>query len=324
MIDRTFLYLSDADIAAVGLAPEVARAAIVAAFRAHHEKRTISKPKLSLELGSGHVFQSLGSAWKDEGMAANKWLGMAPVAAGSEVPGIDALIMLNDYASGRLLAVLDGNLITALRTAAMSAAAAQLLASSGSRSVGFIGCGLQARFHLFALKAVLPELCEVKAFSRTRRSAATFIAAAAEEGFRGTICDSAEAVVRGSDVIVTSVPMKAGFEPFLDPEWIADGAFVAAVDIARSWRPQTLRTLDIVAIDERAQQRASPLIAADLGPDSFDADLAELVAGAKPGRVDAAERAMFISRGFALADLAVAAKVFAAASAKSIGQRLPR
>ncbi|MEO8136944.1 MAG: ornithine cyclodeaminase family protein [Betaproteobacteria bacterium] len=323
-IVNTFLYLCDADIAALGLAPDVARAAVVAAFRAHHQGRTVSRPKQSLDLGPGHAFQSLCSAWKDEGLAANKWLGMAPVAAGSGARGIHALIMLNDYESGRLLAILDGNLITALRTAAMSAAAAQFLASSESRSIGFIGCGLQARFHLSAMAAVLPKLRDVRAFSRTRRSADAFIATAAEEGFRGTICADAESVVRRSDVIVTSVPMKEGFEPFLDPGWIANGAFVAAVDVARSWRPQALRALDILAIDDHAQQHESPPIAAALGPrGSFDADLAELAAGVKPGRTDAAERAMFIFRGFALADLAVAAKVFAAATDKSIGHRLP-
>jgi alanine dehydrogenase len=325
MVGDTFLYLSDADVAAVGLDPNVARAAIVAAFRAHHEKRTITHPKQSLALGPGHVFQSLCSVWKDEGMAANKWFGMVPVAAGSDVPGIHALIMLNDYESGRLLAILNGNLLTALRTAAMSAAAAQFLAARTSRSIGFIGCGLQARFHLSAMKAVLPELRDVRAFSRTRRSAETFIAAAGQEGFKGMLCDDAESVVRGSDIIVTSVPMTAGFEPFLDPGWIAKGAFVTAVDVARSWRPQALRSLDILAIDDHAQQHASPPLSADLGPrGSFDADLAELAAGARPGRTDAAQCAMFISRGFALADLAVAAKVFAAASDKAIGHRLPR
>src|SRR5215203_530552 len=100
MIDNAFLYLSDADIAAVDLDPNVAREAILAAFRAHHEGRTVTKPKHCLDIGPGHVFQSLCSAWEDEGMAANKWLGMAPVPAGSDVPGIDALIMLNDYDSG--------------------------------------------------------------------------------------------------------------------------------------------------------------------------------------------------------------------------------
>jgi ornithine cyclodeaminase/alanine dehydrogenase-like protein (mu-crystallin family) len=311
------------NISVAEIEESVARQAIVAAFRAHHEGHAITRPKQSLDRGSGHIFQSLCSAWKQEGMAANKWLGMAPVEAGANRPGIHALIMLNDYSSGRLVAVLAGNLITALRTAAMSAAAAQFLASSTSRAIGFIGCGLQARSHLTAMKAVLPELRDVRAFSRTRRSAETFIAAARQEGFKGTVCDDAESVVRGSDVIVTSVPGTPGFVPFLDPGWIQEGAFVAAVDVGRSWKPQTLRSLDILAIDDHAQQHESPPISSDLGPrGSFDADLGELAASVKPGRTEASQRTMFIFRGFALADLAVAAKIFAAASDKSIGHRL--
>jgi ornithine cyclodeaminase/alanine dehydrogenase-like protein (mu-crystallin family) len=319
------LYLSKADIAAVDLDPTVAREAIIAAFSAHHAGRAISKPKLSLSLGPGHAFQSMCAAWREAGLAANKWLGIGNVPPGSGLSGIHALIMLNDYETGQLRAIMDGNLLTALRTAAMSAAAAQFLARTSSRSIGFIGCGLQARFHLPALKAVLPELAEIRAFSRTRRSAEGFVRNAAEQGFSGLVCDDPRRVIEASEIVVTSVPMTDGFEAFLDPDWILPGGFVTSVDVGRSWLPRGLRALDILAVDDHAQQHESPPIAPGLGKlGSFDTDLAELAAAAKPGRTDDAARAMFIFRGFGLADLAVAAKVLAAATEQGIGQKLPR
>jgi ornithine cyclodeaminase/alanine dehydrogenase-like protein (mu-crystallin family) len=192
------LYLSAADVAAVDLDSAVARESIVAAFSAHHANRTVNKPKLSLSLGPGHAFQSMCAAWKDEGLAANKWLGMGNVPPGSGLPGIHALIMLNDYETRQLRAILDGNLLTALRTAAMSAAAAQFLARKASRSIGFIGCGLQARFHLAPLKSVLQGLAEIRAFSRTRHSAEGLIDGAMQQCFAGTVCDDAHSVNRPS------------------------------------------------------------------------------------------------------------------------------
>jgi ornithine cyclodeaminase/alanine dehydrogenase-like protein (mu-crystallin family) len=319
----TILYLGEADIAGLGLDPALARGAIRTIFQAHHQGRTLSKPKLALEIGPGHVFQSLCAASPAIGMAATKWLGMAP--AGDGMPGIHAMIALNDFASGKLLAVMDGNLVTAIRTAAMSAAAAEFLARRDSGTIGFIGCGLQARAHLAAFKSLLPGLSRVRAHGRSRRTTELFLAHARQEGFAADAFDDPSEVVRASDVVVTSVPMQPGFEPFLDPAWIAPGAFVTAVDVARSWRPDGLRQLDIVATDDHQQQAENPPLAADLGPlGSFDADLAELAGGAKPGRQNAGQRAMFIFRGFALADLAVAASVYEAARAKGAGQTLAR
>ncbi|WP_439495978.1 ornithine cyclodeaminase family protein [Bosea sp. (in: a-proteobacteria)] len=319
----TILYLGEADIAGLGLDPALARAAIRTIFQAHHQGRTLSKPKLALEIGPGHVFQSLCAASPAIGMAATKWLGMAPTGDG--VPGIHAMIALNDFTSGKLLAVMDGNLVTAIRTAAMSAAAGEFLARRDSGTIGFIGCGLQARAHLAAFKSLLPGLNRVRAHGRSRRTTDLFLTHARQEGFAADAYDDPSDVVRASDVVVTSVPMQPGFEPFLDPAWLRPGAFVTAVDVARSWRPDSLRQLDIVATDDHQQQAENPPLATNLGPlGSFDADLTELAGGAKLGRQNTGQRAMFIFRGFALADLAVAASVYEAARSKGAGQTLAR
>lgn len=318
MPGQRLLYLSEADVARVALDPAIARQAVATVFAAHRAKRTMVKPKLSLDVGPGHSFQTLCAASADEGLAVNKWLGMAPVA------GIHAMIALNDYESGRLLAVLDGNLLTAIRTAAMSAVAAAHLARPDSRSIGFIGCGLQARSHLAAFHALLPGLRHVAAFSRTPRSAIALAQQATALGLDATAVVKAEEVVAGSDIVITSVPNSAGFAAFLEPAWLRPGSFVSAVDVGRSWIASGLRDLDLLATDDRSQ--AADLVRALGLRDAalFEADLSALVAGVHPGRTDPRQRAMFIFRGFALGDLAVAARVYEAAKAAGIGTILPR
>ncbi|TCR66393.1 ornithine cyclodeaminase [Bosea sp. BK604] len=323
-MSNTVLYLGTAEIASLALDPALARDAIQRAFAAHHAGRTLSKPKLALDLGPGHLFQAMIAASPDLGMAAVKWLGMAPVQ-GSGGANIDALIALNDLASGRLLAILDGNIITGIRTAAMSAAAAAALARPDSATIGFIGSGVQARAHLAAMSSLLPSLKRVIAFDSGRDSTRRFAGHAAERGFDVAISDDAEALVRGSDIVVTSVPTRPGFRPFLDPAWIRPGAFVTSVDVGRSWYSEGMRALDIVAIDDNLQQSENLPIWPDFGPmGSFDADLSELCAGARPGRTEPAQRTMFVFRGFALADLALAACVYNAALGARAGNTLPR
>jgi ornithine cyclodeaminase/alanine dehydrogenase-like protein (mu-crystallin family) len=323
-MNSTVLYLSRADIVALQLDPSRLREAVNTAFKAHHADRSIAKPKLAFEIGPGHAFQSLCAASSEIGLASTKWLGMAPLP-GAGGANIDALIALNDFATGKLLAIMDGNVLTAVRTAAMSAAAAAALARPDSTTIGFVGCGVQAHAHLPAMKALLPGLGTVLAFGKGRASTERFAEHARDRGFAVETLAAAEAVIRGSDVVITSVPTQAGFTPFLSPEWLAPGSFVSGVDIARNWLPETLRKLDLLVTDDHRQQANSPALSDTIGPlGSFDADLSEIAGGEKPGRTHAAQRAMFIFRGFAVADLAVAACVFEAAVAQGRGMQLPR
>lgn len=323
-MSRTVLYLAEADIQSLELNPTLLRQAVTQAFRAHQADRSISKPKLAFEIGPGHVFQSLCAASAEIGKASTKWLGMAPSPDGGGA-NIDALIALNDFTTGQLLAILDGNVLTGIRTAAMSAAAAAHLARPDSRTIGFVGCGLQAHAHLAAMKALLPGLDTVLAFGKGRASTERFADHARAAGFAVETLADAEALIRGSDVVITSVPARAGFAPFLSADWLRPGSFVSGVDIARSWLPDSLDRLDLVATDDHRQQADSPPLSPRLGPlGSFAADLSELASAQHPGRTDAQQRAMFIFRGFAVADLAVAACVHEAALAQGKGMTLPR
>ena len=318
------LYLDAAAVSGLSIDRGLARRAVIESFAAYHRGEAKSRPKSSIEVAPGHLFQTMIASSGAQGLVATKWLGMAP-ASGSGGANIDAMIALNDHDSGRLLAIMDGSVITGIRTAAMSAAAAEFLARQDSRTIGFVGSGLQAREHLLAMKALLPDLARVlilRSGSPSSRCLADF---ARGEGLAAELSDDAETMVSQSDVVVTSVPAAAGLKPFLDPAWIAPGAFAAAVDIGRSWLPDGLRGLELMATDDHAQQAAQTQLSADLGPlGSFDVDLAELSAGAKPGRKDARQRAMFLFRGFALGDLALAAETYRLAREAGLGTTLPR
>lgn len=321
----SLLYLSRADVQSLLPDPGTACRLVLESFAALRDGRADSPPKQTVTLAPGHSFQCLVATSRRHGRAAAKWLGVAPVPAGSSREGIHAMIVLNDLATGEPLAIMDGNALTGARTAAMSAAAALHLARPDSRRLGLIGCGLQARHHLAALKAVLPGLTEILAFSRSRSSADSLAAEARAAGWSATSCDDPREVVRNSDVLVTTVPMAEGLEPFLDPADLPPGAFVSAVDIGRSWIPEHLRGLDILATDDHAQQAAAPPIAPDLGPaGTFDSDLADLAAGIGRRRARAEERAMFIFRGMGLADLALACAVHDAALRQDRGTHLSR
>lgn len=318
------LYLSAADIAAAIPSVDAARNAILEAFAAMHHGRATSPPKQMEDLGHGLSFQSRMATWQEKGFAAIKWLGVIPVPPGSNLSGIHATIILNECNSGRPLAVMEGNVLTGLRTAAMSAAAAVKLARPDSKRLGIVGCGFQARCHLEALKAALPSLTEIVAYSRSQSSADRFVTDAQAAGWTAQSVRNAEDAVRDCDIVVTTVPAAPGFQPFLDPAWIAEGAFVSAVDIARSWKPEHLRALDLIVTDSHEQQADNPPLCPGLGPrGTMDAELAELAAGAHPGRTHAAQRAMFIFRGLGLADLAIASALYRDARDRGLGTILP-
>ena len=163
------LYLSDADVSALDLGVHSVRAAIQDAFRLYGDGRLRSEPKTSIWIGPGHAFQSLAVVDTQRGLAALKWIGMAP-PGGAAAININASLLLSDAHTGQLRCLMDARRATALRTAGMSAVAAQYLARKDSVGIGFVGAGVHAESHLTAFAEVLPSLHTVHVNSRTPAS----------------------------------------------------------------------------------------------------------------------------------------------------------
>src|SRR2546428_2928041 len=142
-----------------------------------------------------------------------------PSNAERGIPTHMATIFLVDPETGAPLAVMDGRLITEMRTAAVSAAATKLLASPDANVLAILGSGVQARSHAQALRLVR-NLEEIRVWSPTKAHAEGF---AKEHGAKSM---SAEEAVRDADVVVTATNSKT---PVLKGSWFKPGCHVNAV-----------------------------------------------------------------------------------------------
>jgi alanine dehydrogenase len=209
------------------------------------------------------------------------------------LPTHHALVMLFEPETGRPLVVMDGRLITEMRTAAASAVATQRLAQAEVGTLALLGSGVQATSHLEALRLVR-SFREVRVWSP--RNAAAFASA---HGV--TAAPTAAAAVRGADVIVVATSSKT---PVLEGAWLAPGAHVNAVGATiASWRElddDALARASIFVDSRDAATRESGDVIAAGKPVT---EIGEVVAGTRPGRAAADEVTLFKSVGVAVEDL---------------------
>jgi thiomorpholine-carboxylate dehydrogenase len=242
-----------------------------------------------------------------DGALATKLITLMPGNAARGLPTLLATIVLMDPATGQPLAVMDGTWITALRTAAASAVAADALAPAGPKVVAMLGSGALARSHATALRAVRP-VSEVRIWSRDPAN----VARCAEE-VGGVACQSAEEAVRGADIVCT---VTNASEPVLRGAWLKPGAFVAAVGAPRpTWRElddAAMRNVVVADNREAALQESGDVI---LSGAAVHAEIGEILAGTKP-RPAAGATVVFKSLGQAVEDAFAARLVYDAALKK--------
>jgi ornithine cyclodeaminase/alanine dehydrogenase-like protein (mu-crystallin family) len=222
------------------------------------------------------------------------------------IPTHMATIFLVDPQTGTPLAIMDGRLITEIRTAAVSAAATKLLVSPDAKILAILGSGVQARSHVEALRLVRP-FEKIRVWSPTREHAERF---AKEIGAKAM---SAEEAVRDADVIVTATNSKTSV---LKGSWLKPGCHVNAVGACRpDWRELDDEAMsNVVFVDSRegAMKESGDVI---LSGAKIYAELGEALAGKIPSRAN--ETTIFKSLGMAVEDIAAAILVYRSATATS-------
>lgn len=257
-------------------------------------------------------FYGMMPALTPEGLG-QKIVTFYPPNAEKDLPTHMATILLNDPQTGAPLAVMDGRLITEMRTAAVSAAATKLLAPKDAKVLAILGSGVQARSHIEALRLVR-QFEKIRVWSPNKSHAEQF---AREMGAQAM---SAEDAIRDADVIVTATSSKT---PVLHGTWLKSGCHVNAVGACRpDWRElddDAMRNVVFVDSREAAMKESGDVI---LSRVKIYAELGEAFAGKVPPRPN--ETTIFKSLGMAVEDVAAALLVYRSATQNKTGVQVSR
>lgn len=297
------LFLGEADLAALGITTSDAVEAIETALRDAQAGRLWAAPKSAVLPGDGRYLMTTLAVSDTVGVSAVKFAMVSPGNPARGLPSTNSAIMIMDAQTGQLRAVMDGNWVTAVRTAGLSAVAAKRLADPAAASVAFVGCGVQARSHLEAFAEQFP-LREIRVFGRGAVNVERLCEAARAKGLRAKVTTSAQAALEGADIVVTSVTLDYSIKPFLDARWLKPGAFAAITDLAIPWRDDSMAAFARIYVDDLEQEAA--MEKKMVPPGSITGDLAVLVCQEPPVSYDPASASAFVFRGMALGDLALA------------------
>lgn len=294
------MHLNEADVSAA-LRWDALIAAMECALTDFSAGRVVQPVRNWLTIEEGNRYWGMMPAAAEDAMGL-KLVSFYPCNAGTDVPTVMAMVLLVRPETGEPLAVVDGRTLTAMRTAAVSAAVTRRLASPDSRVLALLGSGVQAASHLEALARVR-KFDEVRVWSRTPKHAQAF---AARHGARAM---DAESAVRGADVIVTATPAR---EPILKGAWLKPGAHVNAIGAPMP----TWRELDDEAMSNRVVVDSRDAVWKESGDVILSnaqiyAEAGELFAGSKS--IPASETTVFKSVGIAIEDVVTAKLVFDAA-----------
>lgn len=270
------------------------------------------------------LFASIDGPARAMGM---KWIGSFPANRERGLPRASALIILNCPETGMPLAVMDGTLISAVRTGAMTGLGARYLAPRKTRKVGMIGAGVQSRTQILGLYTVLPEVEEIALVNREIERAEIV----AEEcrrrwGAPVRAVETVEEALADADVALT---VTTAHEPLMFARHIKPGALTVQLaghecEFALIQQCRKIVTDDWDVVKHRGIM--TPAIMHQQGllsDDDIYANIGDLILGNKPGRENDEERIHYVHMGMGLDDVALAWAVYQTACQRRLGIRLP-
>jgi ornithine cyclodeaminase/alanine dehydrogenase-like protein (mu-crystallin family) len=307
------LYLRESDVEEL-LPPEDAVEAVEGCFKRLGSGEAENRPRYRIPLNEG-TLNILGAADRELGVAGLK--SYVAFATGARF-----VVVLFAAGSAEVLALIEADRLGQMRTGGASAVAARHLAKPGATSLGIIGTGWQAESQLACIRAALPGIERVVAYSRNEERLDSFCERfGAEAGEYNR--DAAE-----QDIVVTATSSK---DPVLRGEWLEPGALVCAMGANRI----ESRELDNAVIEraafvccdlkEQARIEAGDLVEpVERGVlDWLEVhELSEVVTGEVSGRAQEEDVVLFKSLGIAAEDLAVGKLVYDRARERGVGEEV--
>jgi alanine dehydrogenase len=316
----TPLYLTESDVARLVTVKD-AIDVLDETFRLWRDPGTTNLPRQRARLAAG-ALNLMGAACEHMGI-----FGLKAYFAGKGGARYHVLLYAGD-GSG-LLAMIEADLLGALRTGAASGLATSLLAREDARTLGVIGSGKQARTQAAAVCAVRP-IERIRVYSPTREKRTAFAFAVADElGIETEPVDTGEACVAGADVIVTITKAK---DPVVRSAWIGDGVHINAAGAnsgdRRELDAETVMRARVRVTDHREQAKIEAGEFRELagaGRLAWDdvVELGDLVTGRAKGRTSPGDITLFKSLGIALEDIAFAQLIHRRAVEQGVGKLMP-
>lgn len=244
-----------------------------------------------------------------------------------QIPNLSALIILHSMENGLPFAVIDGKMISSMRTGAVGSVAAKYLSKKAPQTIGIIGAGEQARYHVFNLIKVHPTINEIRFYSRHKKSRNKFIDSMScwFSNIRFIPVSDAKEAIIDADIIITATSSQG---PFLKAEWIKEGAFYSHVGGYED-EYAVVKKADIIIADnwemtKHRTQTLSRMYKEGLIADKdIYADLDEIVVNIKNVRKNNAQFIYFNAVGLSYIDLAIAYAMYNRAIRHGRGIKLP-
>ena len=278
------------------------------------------------EYGLGLV-QSFPAYVEPLGVAGHKWLGYVAGNASRDLPTINAVNVLTDADTSLPLAIIEGQSVTAMRTAGHAAVGAKYLAREDSSVLTIVGCGDQGRTHL-AMMNELFDLERVNACDIDDEVRSSFIddmSAEFDVAIEG-YTDAREAV-SGADVVCT---VTSATSPIVKEEWIDPGTHLAATAGVSDLDPPVRRRAATWVVGYygrdwswiRGEEDNWTADGYSIDEDDVHADLTEVISGDAAGRESPAERTVMTHKGMPALDTATMELVYQGAVESDLGTGL--
>ncbi len=324
------LFLGKEDVDALDLGLQEIMDAIENGLRAHGQRRVIMPSKDHLALNYPEkLFNILKGYVGPINVAGVKVIGDFEKNYEHNLPSELALITLYHPETGAPFAIVDGTLITWMRTGAVTAVGAKYLAVEKPRVLGHIGARGTAWYNVPMLDLIF-DFEEIRVTSKRPSSRERFAdTLSAQLGKPVTVKETTEETVRDADIIIDASRLLE-HQVLVKDEWVKPGALIQPYGAVLSVAPTLPFTVDKMVVDDWNQcqksqygQFAGLIQDGRLRTEHIYGEIGEVVAGLKPGRESDQERILFWHKGFAISDIMLGHLAYQKAVERGIGTLLP-
>jgi alanine dehydrogenase len=321
------LVLTERETEEVGLGWTEAISVVEDVFRAHGLGRVVVPAKVSLDTGITGEFQSGGNAMpafldhlKISGL---KWITWNWDNAKHGLPSVMATLVLNDPLTGAPLAIMGGAWITAIRTGAVTAVAFKYLGRPGAENLAVIGAGKQGFYQVEAMSNVM-KIKQATVYDIRPEASERLAKQLGEKvGFNIEASPSVKEAVADADVVVT---VTTANEPLVRAQWLKEkGTLLCSLGSYQEFDFVSVKRAHKIVVDHTEQtlhrgELAKWVQRGMLDANDIYAELGEIVAGKKPGRVSSEENIFCVPIGMGCDDVAVAHRIWQAAKSRNVGR----